>query len=396
MKASKWSESDKVDVSSMQDAPKDIPCDKEEADFSVVPEVKAHVTMEETGRDTPSEKKETDFSAESEVVKHLSMKETSLPAADSSSVISDVQVQTDNSKDFVLSDGDTASDVEECITKAVDAHHQDVSVVVPEQQQGYNHQEKVQDGDQGIFLVGSIESQGIVEDSASTSQEMEAEESALEERQTSVASSQEMEPEGSAPNEIQEDVDDEQGIDAAGESDWETSLTDCVFVSDVAQFNSAVSECAKDDSSSTDVQKSVSSKGNSPCGSTVDVKKESSSDVTQVSVVLGDKHDCHDSSDETVHAASKSQQELSETIDNTQGNGKLESHTCNSSGVEAVEDNPVGGRGEALLDPCTGDKVCDGSEIVVTDTGREVIAICFQNMYRVSFIIADNNNCQYS
>lgn len=412
MKA-KCLESHEVDESSVQEGPEDnVPCEKQETDFSVVPEVDEHVSTEETSRNIPSEKEETDLSAVSEVETHVSMEGRSLPAAATSSVISDAQAQNVNSsKDIVASDGDSPGDVEEGITKVVDAHHQDVAVVVPELQQGYDHEEKVQDGDPGILPVSSKEGESPVEasvpslqtvkaegsalkesearvqslqdmdtersatkegqPSAPSLQQMEATGSALKEGQSSVPSlQQEMEAEWSAPKERQED---EHSIYAGSESDWESGLADSVSISDVyaTQFVGTVSKSEKDDNSTKDAQNTFGGKSNSPCGSTVDVQKEASVDVTQVSAV---QHECRDSSDEAVHAASKLQQELSETINNNQDNNKLEPHTCNSSGVEAIEDNSGGGR-EALLDPCTGDKVCDGSEIVATDTGRKAIVI---------------------
>ncbi|XP_078344237.1 uncharacterized protein LOC144629867 [Oculina patagonica] len=432
--------------SSVQEGPQDnAPREKQETDFSVVPEVDEHVSTEETSSNIPPEKEETNLSAVSEVDTHVSVEGRSSPAAATSSVISDAQVQKVNSsKDIVPSGGDSEKDVEEAISKVVDAHHQDETIVVSELQPGFEHEEKVQGADQGILPVSSKEGEGPVESSVPSSQEVKAEGSALEseackeslhnmdnersatnegqprgqisqemeadwsvpkqrhdsvpslkemetegsalkksqasapsshkieaegsvakERLASVPSSRELEAEWSAPKEGKEDQD---SMYAGSESDWESGLADSVSISDVyaTQFVGTVSKSAKDDNSSKDAQNTFSGRSNSPCGSTVDVQKEASVDVTQVSAV---EHECRDSSDEAVHVASKSQQELSETININQDDKKLEPHTCNSSGVEAIEDNHGGDGGEALLDPCAGDKVCDGSEIVATDTG---------------------------
>lgn len=425
MKAAKSSEPGQVVASSVQEAPKDIPCEKE-TDLPALSNIDAHVSVYETSRNIPYEKEQT----VSEGDAHVSVEDTDMSAA--ASAISEVQA-VDASNNTLLTDGDSAGTVEEGVPKVVDTDHQDVAVGVPELQQGSNDQEKAQDEGQDNFADSSIESQRTVEANVPVSQEMEdsvsrdkqasvpiseqaveAESSASKEGQACVTSSdqglegeisvskesdasalgaeQVWEAESSASKELQACVPIDQGIKSEGsvpkeelqdvydshsvnlnESDWETSLVESVSVSDATEYTGAVSEHEEDKDSSKDAQETLNNKDNSTGGRTVDMQKEAAVDDTQVSAVIKNQHVFHDSSDETVHAASKSQQELSETVHINQDNDKLEPRTCNSAGVETIDDKPGGG--EALLDPRAEDKVCDESKTAATDTGREVILI---------------------
>lgn len=171
MKKAKYSEVDQVDVSSAQEAPKDIPPETVETDFSVV----------------------------SEVVTHVSLEGASLPT-DTSAVTSCGPVLSIKSKEIMSSDGDsvTASDGEE----VADTHHQEKSLVIPELQEGSDHQKKGQGEDVGLLSVSSTGSPSTVE--------------------ASIPSSQEMEAECSPPKERLEDVHEDHKIEPTGESNWET------------------------------------------------------------------------------------------------------------------------------------------------------------------------------
>lgn len=330
MKAAKSSEFDQVDVSSVQEAPKDNPSEKEETDSSAVPEVDVHVSVEGP----------------------------SLPV-DTSPLTSGSPVHSvESSKDIVLGDGDsaTACSVEEAVTKVVDTYHQDVTVVNAELQQDYDHQEIAIDEDKGISTEMSDPVAMEIQSTAET---------------VSVPSSQEIQAEGSALEDSQEDVHEDGGMEPTCESDWETGsptktsfkeVTDVETNSDsesTTKWNNVVPEFEKYDESPTDTQQTFSSEDSS---STVEVQKTASENAAHVSTVPQNQNDFHDSTDETVHAANT-----------TQDDDELVPHACNSLGVDAIEDDPSGGGFPP--DPCLAENVDDENKVVVNDTGREIVSM---------------------
>ena len=149
-------------------------------------------SAQEAPRDIPPETVETDFSVVSEVV------------TDSSVATSCGPVLAIKSKEIVSSDADslTASDGEEVVTYSDDAHDQEGTCVIPELHKGSDDQIKGPDEEVGLLSVGSNEGQSPVE--------------------ASLPSSQELEAEGSPHKERQEDVNEDHKIEPSGKSDWET------------------------------------------------------------------------------------------------------------------------------------------------------------------------------
>ena len=169
MKAAKQSEVDQVDESSAQEAPKDLPPETVETDFSVV----------------------------SEVVTDSSPEEASLQG-DASAATSCVPVLSIKSEEIVPGDGEsvTASDGEEVITNSDDKHEQDRTCASPELKDSYDEQIKGPDEDVGLLSVGSMEGQSPVEASLPSSQEVEADGSPPKERQENVNEDHKIEPTG--------------------------------------------------------------------------------------------------------------------------------------------------------------------------------------------------------
>lgn len=187
MKARNYYGVDQVDVSSAQEAPKDI----------------------------PPETVETDFSSVSEVVTHVSLEDTSLQAG-TSAATSCGPVLSIKGKEIVSSDGDsvTASDGEEVVTNSDDTHDQKGTCVIPELKEGYDDQIKGPDKDVGLLSVGSMVGEDPVE--------------------ASLPSSQEMEAEGSSPKEREEDVNEDPKIECTGEGDQDigSPSSECIVQSD--------------------------------------------------------------------------------------------------------------------------------------------------------------------
>ena len=154
-------------------------------------------TAQEAPKDIPPETVETDFSVVSEVVTHVPLQGPGLQA-DTSAVTSCGPVLSIKSKETVSSDGDsvTASDGEEVVTNFADTHHQEKTFVIPELQEGSDHQKKGQDEDVGLQSVSSAGSPSTVEASVPSSQEMEAEGSPPKERLEDVHEDHKIEPTG--------------------------------------------------------------------------------------------------------------------------------------------------------------------------------------------------------
>ena len=160
-------------------------------------------SAQEAPKDLPPETVETDFSVVSEVVMDSSLEEAGLQA-DTSATTSCDSVLSIKSKEIVPGDGDSvmASDGEEVITNSDDTHDQEGTCAIPEKKDGYDKQIKGPDEDVGLLSVGSMDGQSPVE--------------------ARLPSSQEMDTEGSPPKGRQEDVNEDHKIEPTGEIDLET------------------------------------------------------------------------------------------------------------------------------------------------------------------------------